>query len=570
MIYHPGNTSPDQKKAVARLHELVDAPVAVRVGETAVVSTKVHLQDITMPHEITVIMNADAGKAFYHRNTDDEVVHIDIFHSEGKIEPEEIAHSLINAISSIDLETLEGQPGPSIQAFIPYIDVQTALGGGRLDGPLTFGREEGVRQAHITHVHLAMLNMHALVSSIFAIVESVESAIERSGLELRKVRRVTMDNGNAPMDLGDYRTTSDSFLKQAGSSHQTSTNSSSALWYRTEALARQAARDIGSTEDALGLLEALSAGMRPAELTRFRGSKGKGADEIRRALKRSNLIQFDQQQYRLTTQGELALNHLRHHCAEIEAYLRRLLWSLPAKSVPAAERTSSNLRPGTARSRGYALPKAAGDIAGHFAVAESIIAKGTTPGPLAPRHLRFWYTREKKSRPIVLLLDASASMSGKRIASAKEFARHLIVTSKEKVCVVIFQDSAVEVVCDFTKSPRKLEAGLARIQAQGLTPLAKGLEKVGELCKSRINRPLILCVTDGIPTVPYRTLSPIEDAISAAKNLARQGLRMGCIGLEPNHGFLRQMMQAANGSLYIVDELEASTMAAIARKEQNE
>ena len=118
------------------------------------------------------------------------------------------------------------------------------------------------------------------------------------------------------------------------------------------------------------------------------------------------------------------------------------------------------------------------------------------------------------------------------------------------------------------KSP--LEAGLSRIQAEGLTPLAKGLETVGELCRGKMIKPLVLCVTDGIPTVPYRTLSPIEDAISAARNLAKQGIRIGCIGLQPNRSFLREMMGAARGSLYIVDELEASTMAAIARKEQKE
>ncbi len=314
----------------------------------------------------------------------------------------------------------------------------------------------------------------------------------------------------------------------------------------------------------------LSTGMHPEELTRFRGPKGKKPGEIRRALSKSELIQLDRHGYKLTAQGELALDYLRRHAAEIEAYLRRLLWSLPATSIPAPERTATVLKPGNARSRGYALPKARGDLVTQLAVAETIIAKGTAKGPLKPEHLRFWYTRQKKSRPVVLLLDASASMAGRRMAAAKEFARHLLVTSKEKVCVVIFQDSRVEVICDFTRNPRKLEAGLSRIQAEGLTPLAKGLETVGELCRGKMIKPLVLCVTDGIPTVPYRTLSPIEDAISAARNLAKQGIRIGCIGLQPNRSFLREMMGAARGSLYIVDELEASTMAAIARKEQKE
>ena len=569
MIYFPKGACVGQKTAIRQLHGFIGKPVAVRIGETAVASTKVHVQEPAAPHKVTAIANADAGQAFYHKNGSNEIIHIDVFHSEGEVKPQDVARSVIDAMSGIQLETIDGRPGPSLKPFLPYIDVQTAVGGGRLDGLLIYGREQGVRQAHITHVHLTMLNVHVLVSSIFVIVGAVESAIKHAGLELRKVSHVAMESGNAPMDLGDYRTLSDSFLRHTGGDACTGTNSPSS-WYRAEALARQAAQAVGTAQDALSLLEALSAGMHPDELTRFKGSKGKRTSEIRRALTKCDLIQLDRQQYRLTPQGEMALDHLKHHCSEIEAYLRRLLWSLPATSIPAPERTGTALRPGNARSRGYALPKQPGDLTAHLAAAETIIAKGTAGGPLKPGHLRFWYAREKKSRPLVLLLDASASMAGRRIAAAKEFARHLIVTSKEKVCVVIFQDSNVEVICDFTKNPRQLEAGLARIQAEGLTPLAKGLETVSELCRGKIKKPLVLCVTDGIPTVPYRTLSPIEDAISAARKLAKQGIRIGCIGLQPNRSFLKEMMQAAKGSLYIVDELEASTMAAIARKERNE
>ena len=437
-----------------------------------------------------------------------------MFHSEGRI-PEDVARSIVDAVSRTNLETIDGIPGPSLIPFLPYIDIQTAVGGGRVDGPLLYGREAGVRQAHVTHVHLAILNVHVLVSSIFVIVGSVEAAIQNAGLELRKISYVAAESGSAPMDLGDYRTLTDSLLKQSG--RDPLTNTTPALsWYRAEALARQAAQVIGTTGDALDLLQALSAGMHPDELTRFRGPKGRKTGEIRQALMKSDLIQLDCHLYSFTPR-EMALDHLRRHSSEIEAYLRRLLWSLPAANIPAPERKGTTLKPGNARSRGYALPKERGDIAGHLAVAESIIAKGTTRGPLKPSHLRFWYTRGIKSRPVVLLLDASASMAGKRMAAAKEFARHLIITSKEKVCVVVFQDSMVEVICDFTKNPRTLEAGLARIRAEGLTPLAKGLEKVGEPCRAKSTNHYY-CVLQTESDCAYRTLSPIEDAISAAKS----------------------------------------------------
>ncbi len=569
MIYFPQGSSTGQQRALANLHKLLSTQVAVRVGETAVVSTKVHVQDVSHPHEVTAIVNADAGEVFYHRQKPGEVIHIDIFHSEGKVSPTEIGLSIRGALSGLRLETSIRNPGPTIEYYVPYIDIQTALGGGRLDGPLSYGQEEGVKTAHLTHVHIAMLNTTELISAIFTMVASVESAIERSGLELRKIQKVNMAKGNKPMDLKDYQTFSDSLLKQQSGSQGPGTIS----WYRKEALAKQAAQSVGSTGEALQILESLATGMRPGELSKFRGSRDKSGDEIRKALHASRLLHFDGLNYMLTDQGRLALDYLKQHSTEIEAYLRRLLWSLPSASMPKPDRLGMKLKPGTARSRGYALPKEKGDSPGHLAIAESAIAKGVRTmlnrQPLASQDLRFWYTREKKSRPIILLLDASASMSGKRIASAKELARHLIVTSKEKICVVAFQNSGVEVACGFTKNPQQLEEGLSKIQAQGLTPLATGLVKAGELCRRSIHKPLVLCITDGIPTVPHKTFSPIDDAISAAKNLAARGIRLGCIGLEPNRNFLKQMVQAANGSLYIVEELEASKMAAIARKEQN-
>ncbi len=569
MNLFPTNACNRQKNVIKQLHSLINTPVAVRLGETAVVSTKVHMQNVEKPQEIIAIMNADAGKVFYHRNSDDEVIHIDVFHSEGNIKPEQLATAIINRISFLTLENSTDLPNPNIQLLMPYIDIQTSLGGGRIDGTLEYGKKESVKLAHINHVHLTMLNISPLIACIFTIIDCVETIIEKSGLELRKICNVVMDNGNSPMDLTDYMTTSDSFLKQQNENNQTNT-SSTELCYKTEAIAKQTAKDIGSTSDTLKLLENLTAGMHPTKLMRFRGPKFKDLDEIRLALERSNLIQLQGRHYKLTPLGEITLDYLRRHSVEIEAYLRRLLWSLPANPTQSIKSTSSKLKSGKSGSRGYALPKLPGDTTGNLAIIESIMAKGTTPGPLTPKDLRFLYTRVRNSKPIVLLLDASASMSGKRISAAKQFAQHLIVTAKDQICVVIFQDTNVKVVCDFTKNPRKLEASLKSIKPQGLTPLAKGFIKISELCRNKINKPLVLCVTDGIPTVAYHTLSPIEDAITTAQNLSRQGVHISCIGLEPNRRFLERMIREVGGSLYIIDELEASKIASIAQIEQKE
>ncbi|QUL99132.1 MAG: VWA domain-containing protein [Candidatus Fermentithermobacillus carboniphilus] len=577
MILFPEDSSLGQRNAIARLSRLLAASAAVRVGETSVVSTKVHMQDARKPSEVNALIQSDAGKTFYQRDKPGEVIHIDVFHSEGRLDPVRVALSLRGALAGLRLVSMTGCSFSTLEALIPYIDIQTGAGGGRLDGDLSYGREEGVLNAHVTHVHVTALNTPEIVASVFTIVAACEAAIEGSGLQLRKVRKVTMVKGSDPIDISDYQASSDSLLRNIPRDPRRE----EIARYRQEALARQAAQDVGSVDDALRLLEELSRGLRAGEFARFKFSRDKSPEDVRQALARSRLARFDGQKYTLTDEGIMALSYLREHSHEIEAYLRRLLWSLPSREVPRSNRKGITLKTGQARGRGVALPRGPGDVPGQIALAETIISRGlrlcrdtknqgTGSWGFSKDDLRFAYVREKKGSPVILLIDASASMAGKRITAAKELARHLIVAGQDKISVVVFQDADVEIICDFTKNPQKLEAGLRKVQAQGLTPLARGLEKVMELSQRCVKKPLVLCITDGIPTVPSKTLSPIDDAIHAAKELARRGIRLGCIGLEPNHTFLKQMASAAKGSLYIVDELDASTLAAIARKERTE
>ncbi len=536
------------------------------------VSTKVHMQDVAIPQEVVALCNSDAGQVFYNREKAGEVIHIDVFHSPGVIDPKSVARTLISGLSGLrfDVHSSLSRTAPlcltSLETLFPYIDIQTAGGGGRLDGDLCYGQEKGVKRAHMTHVHLTALNTPEVVAAIFTMIASTEVAIEGEGLELRKIRKVRVSRGGSPADISDYRATSDSLLRNLPHS------GSEASVYRKEALARQAARDVGSAADTLRILEALAKGLRAGEFARLRPETDKSSDEIRQGLTRSRLARFDGQKYTLTEEGGLALAFLREHSYEIESYLRRLLWSLPSQNIPAGQRKGKKTEAGQSRGRCITLPRQRGEHAAEIALPESVISHSVrTKGSLSPFHLedlRFSYVRAKSQAPIILLMDASASMAGRRIAAAKELARHLVVTGRDKISVVVFQDSEVRTVCEFTRNPRKLETGLKSVQAMGLTPLAKGLERALELSYRSPKKPIVLCVTDGIPTVPSHSMSPIDDAVEAAKDLARRGIRLGCIGLEPNQSFLKQMVTAAKGTLYVVDELEASTLAAIARRER--
>jgi magnesium chelatase subunit D len=566
MLFRVG-ASPSELMTIRKIHELLDNRMALRVGETSVVSSLVHMQDPTSPNEISASQDSDAGKAFYQRENSGEIMHIDIFHSTGYVAPSSVASSLRTTLK--DLSFLEPETGRTycLDFLFPYIDIQTGLGGGRMDGPLSYGREEGARKAHMTHVHLTTVLTPETVSSLLAIIKAVESAVIESGLELRKIKKVMMSKGGSSVDLSDYRASSDSLLRNT--SHKSSSRSKGTTQYRQEALARLAAEKIGSAEDALNLLENLERGLRHGEFAKLKTHNEKTGEEIRQAISRSSLAMYNGQKYILTEDGRLALSYLRLHSQEIEAYLRRLLWSLPQKSFPGGKSKGIKIVPGQGRGRGVVLPMAPGRQLSALAVPETILSRGVRRA-FSPSDLRFSYIRERKGSPVILLIDASASMAGRRISAAKELARHLCYTGKEKVSVVAFQDAEAEVISGFTRNLSVIEEGLGKVHAAGLTPLAKGLEKALEIASKSMKKPLVLCVTDGIPTVPSKTLSPVDDAINAARSMRQRGIRLGCIGLEPNRRFLREMVSAAGGTLYIVDELDASTLANIAKKEREQ
>lgn len=577
MIF-PQGSSPGQKTAISRLFRLIFASSAARVGETTVLSTFIHVQDTSRPHEVHAVASSDSGQVFYGRGQPGQILHADVFHSPGYVNPRYVARTLMSALSGVRFGPASDRSSASLKLLFSYMDVQTALGGGRLDGDLNYGQEEGVRKAHTTHVHLAMLNTPEILASAFTIVAAVESAIEDAGLELRKVQKIRMVKGTSPVDIGDYIATSDSLLRESPGGHGDKRETDASV-YRKEALARRAASDIGSAHEAMRILEGLARGLRAGELGKLNPGSRRTGEEFRQSLVRAKLAGFDGSKYTLTEEGSLALSFLREHSREIEAYLRRLLWSLPSRNMPQAKKKGRKAKPGQTRGRSLVYPRQKGDTPVEVAVAQTCLARAVRlhghqrtpplhPATFIPEDLRFSYVREKQGCPIILLIDASASMTGRRISAAKELARHLVVTSKERVAVIAFQDAEAAMACGFTRNINVLEAKLRNIQAMGLTPLARGIEAAIEMASGCLRKPLVLLITDGIPTVPSKTFSPVDDALDAAKDLAREGIRLGCIGLEPNQSFLAQLVLAAKGTLYVVNELEASTLAAIVRKER--
>lgn len=165
-------------------------------------------------------------------------------------------------------------------------------------------------------------------------------------------------------------------------------------------------------------------------------------------------------------------------------------------------------------------------------------------------------------------IDCSGSMVGGKIRAVAYLAEHFLLTSKEKVSVVAFQETGARVVVPFTKNYQKLQDGLRTIQPEGLTPLAKGIVKSIELIKrKRARNPLLVLITDGIPNYPLWTIDAKLDALKAAAMIAENKIRLVCIGVIPNESFMEDLASEGNGNLYIVDELNRNSLVDVVTQE---
>ena len=536
-------------------------------------SRKVHAVDPSCPEEVRVISNADAGEVFYRRSTAGEVVHLDIFHEVG-----EVNHCLV---ARAILEALRGHP--LSQGIIDYIDVQTATGGGRLTGSLNYGDKPSLRRAHLNHVHVAALLDDDRLALLFLIVSAVEAEILAQGYEIRRIERVVHERSSrkGKSDLSPYQSFSDSMIQGDGGREE----GSRVLEQQANLQkAMELSDDFGSVDEVAEVLDYLAEESDLHQLMARLAHKSSSPSELVDLLVNKGLVRRDGWKAVLTAEGWRLRNFIRTHRREIEMQFRRLVRKIPAIAAPREKiryATRASSRPGGRLLKKIVEPDE-DEWLTNIAVSETVLkaakrrfAEATSRAGVGPRFLidpeDIMIERRMRSNPvdICLLIDASASMAGRRIHAAKYLARHLLLSTRDRVAVIVFQESGVKIHVPFTRAYQKIESGVLRIQPLGLTPLAEGIIGCLEYIRSsRVKNPLLLLITDGIPTVPKWTLNPIDDALEAAGRIAETRVRFGCVGLDPNKTFLEGLVKRAGGTLYIVDELEKDTLATIAHRER--
>jgi len=193
-----------------------------------------------------------------------------------------------------------------------------------------------------------------------------------------------------------------------------------------------------------------------------------------------------------------------------------------------------------------------------------------------------------KPLPVVLLLDTSGSMAGEKINTLNTavnkmlstFAKNELRETEFLVSVVTFGGNATLAV----PPSRASKVRLGSFRAEGGTPLGEALRIVKEMIEdknqtpSRAYRPLVVLVSDGVPTDEWR--GPLTDFVETGRSTKCDRMAMG-IGAEAFTGGAKTMLEKfVQGTSHQVFHAEQAaqidqffrfvTMSTVSRSQSND
>ena len=190
------------------------------------------------------------------------------------------------------------------------------------------------------------------------------------------------------------------------------------------------------------------------------------------------------------------------------------------------------------------------------------------PGDLR-RKLRF----HRSPFAVCFVLDNSWSIHANRmIERAKGVVLRLLedaTTRGDRIALVAFKGGVPEatVVLPPTSSLSLAYRRLRRIPLSGQTPLADGLRRARILLRQELFKhpnavPLVVVVTDGLPTVPLaRGGDALGDVLTEARRLKRERILCVVADTAPNAGgAAAEIARAAGGEHLLLEELAAEAL----------
>jgi magnesium chelatase subunit D len=206
-------------------------------------------------------------------------------------------------------------------------------------------------------------------------------------------------------------------------------------------------------------------------------------------------------------------------------------------------------------------------------VRAALVRSGRAPVEVLGEDLRRKVREHRSPFSVCFVVDNSWSVHAERMVEKvkgvvfellDDAARH-----GDKVSLVAFKGGVAEatVALPPTSSRTLARRRLEEIPLSGQTPLADALRRGrlllrGELLRHPNAVPLVVVVSDGLPTVPVRRgADPVADLLSEGRALRRA--RVGCViaeVAEPEHGCAEALAQATGGTRLPLSALAADLL----------
>ncbi len=174
--------------------------------------------------------------------------------------------------------------------------------------------------------------------------------------------------------------------------------------------------------------------------------------------------------------------------------------------------------------------------------------------------VRTEYASGEKLR-IYLLIDVSSSMAGEPLAEAQAAARAFLERCdfiSTEVGLISFSDQ-VTLQAEATNNVRKLQAGIARLEADGTTNLSEAIEMARARLAAKDRSRYVVILTDGYP-------DSARAAAEEAAGLRSDGVEVVAIGTgDADVPFLKRLASTEEGSIFAHQGELVSTFGRIAR-----
>ncbi|SDE91952.1 vWA domain-containing protein [Sporomusa acidovorans] len=528
-------------EAAAIVAEALGRDQGVRIGQSTVLSTKVHAFLSHRPEHVQIMVDSDAGHCFYHRKDYGRIGHMDIFHECGEVNHRIAAQYICSALAHY--RELAAQPALAGAGMVnpDFVDIQTATGGGRINGSLQYGKKLSVRRVHENHVHVALkLSMDNLFC-LFYIVAAVEAAILDLGLEPRRNECIFhVESTDCLADLSPYSDQTDS--KLIGQSPEASQQ------------AAMAGDNSCCSANEFSPGPAFS-GNPAGSVLPATGSRGQTYVSLKESVqgpdKKTNCECSRLQEKRATGFYSPGLyDSFRQAVSLMQQRSGVVKGGPPTLSVcqdagrPVSACSFQNCSLGLA-------------VAATVSAAATRLAEGAS-GKLriGAQDLRFINRHQQPDSDICLLVDSSGSMADSRLQAAGYLAAEISRFGYNRLSLLSFQDNQAAVIEPFTASRQVVLNAFEKINPHGATPLALGIRySLTFMKEQQVKNPLLILITDGIPSCRMdENRQPLADALAAAAEIRIASCSFLCIGLDSGDNFLQKLTTAAGGVMYCFPE----------------